>query len=109
MSDPTRPPRKRLDLLGSLDDLGGAPPGSGPSAIPVERRPAERSEVCPAPGRGSAATRRTSVYLSAAMLRRLKELALARDCKVNDLLVEGAEAVLRESGHLPSPVHRDTS
>ncbi|MBE7196764.1 MAG: hypothetical protein INR70_03035 [Parafilimonas terrae] len=109
MSDPTRRPRKRLDLLGSLDDLGVTPPGSGPSAIPAERGPAARSEVCPAPGRGSEATRRTSVYLSAATLRRLKELALARDCKVNDLLVEGAEMVLRESGHLPSPVRRDTS
>ncbi|MGU3421179.1 hypothetical protein [Methylobacterium sp. D54C] len=109
MSDPTRRPRKRLDLLGSLDDLGGTPPGSGPSATPAERGPAERSRESPAPSRGSEATRRTSVYLSAAMLRRLKELALARDCKVNDLLVEGAEMVLRESGHLPSPVRRDTS
>ena len=107
MSKPTQRPSKRLSLLSDLDDLVEA--STGIEADSKDRMLTGGHRGVPSSGRVPAPTRRTSVYLPAATLRRLKEVALARDCKVNDLLVEGAEAVLRESGHLPSPTSQDTS
>jgi hypothetical protein len=47
------------------------------------------------------ATRRAKVDRPAALLQRPTERSFARTCEVNDLLIEGTEAVLRESGRLP--------
>ncbi|MCJ2106274.1 hypothetical protein MKK70_12970 [Methylobacterium sp. E-041] len=113
MSETTRRPLKRLGLLSSLDLPA---PSSDPSVAdaptdhaitPGDQATAEPLRDVQTPGHPSDTTRRTSVYLSAAMLRRLKELAVARDCKVNDLLVEGAASVLRENGHTPPTTSRD--
>ena len=52
---------------------------------------------------------RTSIYLPPGALRALKEIALDRDCKVNDLLIEGVEAVLRKHGRLLTPSFKDSS
>ncbi len=114
MSETTRRPLKRLGLLSGLDlsepqpDLGVADTLADHSTTTDDRATAEPPREVRTPGgRPSDTMRRTSVYLSAAMLRRLKELAVARDCKVNDLLVEGAASVIRESGHTPTTTSRD--
>jgi len=52
---------------------------------------------------------RTSIYLPPGALRALKEIALDRDCKVNDLMLEGVEAVLRKHGRLLTPGFKDSS
>ena len=52
---------------------------------------------------------RTSIYLPPGALRALKEIALDRNCKVNDLLIEGVEAVLRKHGRLLTPGFKDSS
>lgn len=114
MNETTRRPLKRLGLLSGLDltspqpDLGAADTLADHTTTPDDHAAAEPlHEVPTTNGRPSNTTRRTSVYLSAGMLRRLKELAVARDCKVNDLLVEGAASVIRESGHTPTTTSRD--
>ncbi|MCJ2024439.1 hypothetical protein [Methylobacterium sp. J-067] len=113
MSETTRRPPKRLSLLSGLDLTGGQPDAgaaatpAGYAAIPADHAMPEPPREVRTPGRPSNTTRRTSVYLSSAMLRQLKQLALARDCKVNDLLVEGAAAVLRESGYPLTSTSRD--
>ncbi|TXN72468.1 hypothetical protein [Methylobacterium sp. WL6] len=53
------------------------------------------------------ATRRAKVDRPAVLLQRPTERSFARTCEVNDLLIEGTEAVLSESGRLPP--YRDTS
>ncbi len=108
MSDPTRPRGSGSTCSAAWTIWGGTArlrpvghSGRAPSGG------AERG--VPGPGRGSAATRRTSVYLSAAMLRRLKELALAATARSTTCWSRARRRSCAESGHLPSPVHRDTS
>ena len=41
---------------------------------------------------------KTSLYLPPKALKRLKELALSKDCKVHDLVIQGIDHVLTREG-----------
>ncbi|UOA30235.1 hypothetical protein [Pseudosulfitobacter sp. DSM 107133] len=41
---------------------------------------------------------KTSLYLPPKALKRMKELALAQDCKVHDLVIQGVDHVLTSKG-----------
>jgi len=41
----------------------------------------------------------SSIYVPKAAYRKLREIALARECKVHDLILDGIDTVLREHGH----------
>jgi hypothetical protein len=41
----------------------------------------------------------SSIYVPKSAYRKLREIALARECKVHDLILDGIDAVLREHGH----------
>ena len=40
----------------------------------------------------------SSIYVPKPAYRKLREIALARECKVHDLILDGIDAVLREHG-----------
>lgn len=44
---------------------------------------------------------KTSLYLPPKAHRKLKEIALANDCKVHDLVIDGINKVLKENGFPP--------
>jgi hypothetical protein len=41
----------------------------------------------------------SSIYVPKPAYRKLREIALVRECKVHDLILDGIDAVLREHGH----------
>ena len=41
----------------------------------------------------------SSIYVPKVAYRKLREIALARECKVHDLVLDGIDSVLREHGH----------
>ena len=41
----------------------------------------------------------SSIYVPKPAYRKLREIALARECKVHDLILDGIDVVLREHGH----------
>ena len=41
----------------------------------------------------------SSIYVPKPAYRKLREIALARECKVHDLVLDGIDSVLREHGH----------
>ena len=41
----------------------------------------------------------SSIYVPKAAYRKLREIALARECKVHDLVLDGIDSVLREHGN----------
>ena len=62
------------------------PERSAPEAAPPARR--ARPDVV-----------HSSIYVPKAAYRKLREIALARECKVHDLVLDGIDSVLREHGH----------
>jgi hypothetical protein len=45
----------------------------------------------------------SSIYVPKPAYRKLREIALARECKVHDLVLDGIDSVLREHGHPTTP------
>lgn len=82
---------KRPGLLANVDMGQGTP---APSTNVVEISTAAEAPK-PAP---AATTVKTSLYLPPKAHRKLKEIALAQDCKVHDLVVQGIDKVLAENG-----------
>ena len=66
----------------------------------METRQGEATEkVVPvAPVVASEKPVKTSLYLPPKALKRLKEIALAQDCKVHDLVLQGLDHVLTSQG-----------
>lgn len=49
----------------------------------------------------------SSFYASPKVLKALREIALARDCKVNDLILEGLRPILARDGRDLDDLNRD--
>lgn len=80
-----------------------------PARPAAENMPSGPTGIQPRAAERAPSGDRTSIYLPPGALRALKEIALDRDCKVNDLLREGVEAVLRKHGRLLTPGFKDSS
>jgi hypothetical protein len=80
-----------------------------PARPAAENMPSGTTGIEPQAAERAPSGDRTSIYLPPGALRALKEIALDRDCKVNDLLIEGVEAVLRKHGRLLTPGFKDSS
>jgi hypothetical protein len=77
-----------------------------PSLIGDLLRPSESPpptvEVPPAPAsarRARPGIVHSSIYVPKPAYRKLREIALVRECKVHDVILDGINAVLRQHGH----------
>jgi hypothetical protein len=87
---------KRPSILGNLDLE------PEPSSAPTPERTTSKVVKMEAPQRTPAPASdlvRSSIYLSKAAHRRLKEIGLVEDKKVHDLIMEGIDAVIAKRGH----------
>lgn len=81
---------KRPNLLASIDMETGQGKASPVTAIaPV---------VAPTPQKAKPQNVKTSLYLPPKAHHKLKEIALAKGCKVHDLVIDGIDKVLTENG-----------
>jgi len=82
---------KRPSLLANLDMETGQG-GKAPVSSVVEMPKAVKSAAV------KTANIKTSLYLPPQANRKLKEIALAKECKVHDLVIAGIDKVLSENG-----------
>jgi hypothetical protein len=81
---------KRPSLLANLDMEVGRGPEQPESSV------AEVSKQAMTPKTGNV---KTSLYLPPQAHRKLKEIALATDCKVHDIVIEGINKMLASHGY----------
>jgi hypothetical protein len=63
-----------------------------------KEKKASKEEAAPTKIRNLPQVQHTSVYIPREAHRRLREIAVAEDCKPHDLIMEGVNLVLRKRG-----------
>jgi hypothetical protein len=84
--------RKRPSICDSLE-LTGEPAIASPSnVIPLSQEPTARPKPNPE-------VQHTSIYVPKVAYRKIREIAVIRDAKPHDIIMEGIDLVLGKYGH----------